>query len=191
MTAACSTIESLGTNLTENLDYFLSPLSFIITHPGDLRDRPETDDPSNALAYLIDFLGTASPPSSWDLNGRITSSGHYLDEDADEADPLSFEDCEESIATGKASIIRAVVALSFELEATEDRLAWFWVHMRAWCRRLERDDLVACAFLSFGNVARQGQPVLVYTTDSHRSFCNCPSLRDNLPSSRNNGFDEA
>ena len=160
MTAACFTLENLGTNLDEKLDYFLSPLSAILTYPEDLRDQSKPADPFNALTYLVDFLDAASPPSSWKLPGRPTDSARHLEEDSDEADPLSFEDCEEILATAKGSIIRAVVALSFELEATDDRLAWFWVRMRAWCKRFERDDLVACGLLSFGNVARQGMPIL-------------------------------
>ena len=141
MTATCTIIERLAAKEGADLVPFMTPFAV----SGGATSR--------ALELLLGFIDLASPPAVWDLP-RVEARGEV--DEKDEEEDLSFEECEKVIADGKALLIRAVVALTSEMDISDDNTAWFWNRMRDWATR-QRDDLVSCALLAFGNAARQGE----------------------------------
>jgi hypothetical protein len=59
----------------------------------------------------------------------------------------------------KAAAVKAIVEVCAEVDMTDPSLEAFWPHMHKWLAAdvHERDDLVACALLCFGNAARAGE----------------------------------
>lgn len=141
MIAACTIIERLTAGDSPDIQPFSSARV-----DGDASGA----DCRSVLVLMVNFVDVVSPPSTWDYASATTDNS-----DPNEGEDLTFAECEKAIAEGKASIVRAIVSLASVMEIFDPALGWFWDHMREWLIR-ERDDLVSCALLAYGNSARQG-----------------------------------
>lgn len=196
MTAACTILERLAARDGTNLALFTYQLPPSSAHLETPYDTPSLAARPSALRCLADFIEMASSPTAWDLpriamKSRCHTDGINAEPDDEEA--LSFEEVEKTIGAGKAPIIRAVVAVSSEMEATDSTMEWFWNRMRSWSTREQRDDLVSCALLTFGNAARQGEAAFAVTANGWRLLRDrsavqwplSPSHNDTLASTQN------
>lgn len=117
-------------------------------HPS----RPFADQP-DALSTLMDFVELAQIPNVWAYEEPVESSP---EEDDSEASEMTRENCEKRLGKAKASAIRMIIHISWDIPY--DPESTFWTRMLDWTAKgTEREDLVSCGLLSIGNGAKNGR----------------------------------
>lgn len=110
-------------------------------------------DQSDAMATLLDFVELSRIPGNWTFEPPAEPSDEDKD---DEASGMTSEDCEKRLGKAKASAIRMIIHVSWDIPY--DPESTFWKRMLEWTAKgMEREDLVSCGFLSIGNGAKNGQ----------------------------------
>lgn len=114
-------------------------------HPA----RPFIDQPK-ALSTLLDFVELARIPNDWTFESPAEASS-----DENEASGMTQDDCEKRLGKAKASAIRMIIHISWDI--SYDPESTFWKRISEWTAKgTERDDLVSCGLLSIGNGAKNG-----------------------------------
>jgi hypothetical protein len=95
---------------------------------------------SSLLSSVFGFLERASVPEQW-------KTGNSED----------IPELEKQMGSSKASTVRFLVNISEETKLEGPKGSELWATMRRWLRGVEREDLVACALLVFGNSVQKGE----------------------------------
>ncbi len=153
LTAECTIWERLAAS--DQVD-----LAVLSSAPGGQTAISETP-----LKSLVDFIEMATLPAAWSLANIVPGGDNGEDAGSDMDEELSLQDCEKVVATSKALIVRAIVELSSKMDVSDRGFTWFWDTMGKWSAGTARDDLVSCAFLVFGNAAREGKAVFEFSAE--------------------------
>lgn len=154
-------IELLGeSEQVEMISYFLPPVTS--------RQIP-------LLLFLLNWIEKAEPPSNWQLHrGGKDDQADTVNPAIDgDDDSFTYDDVDKAIGSGKACLVRAVCGLSSNIGLEDIRLGWFWETMRTWLQVAERDDLVGCGLLCFGNAARSGMSLSTRRVCSASTYKSC------------------
>ena len=110
-----------------------------------------SDSGFDLLSELARFIESAYLPADWLHPTSLPAGQAATSDDTQHPEKLMSE--------AKANLIRAVVQISEHLALDDTRSAAFWDEMRTWIVSGDRnrDDLLSCALLSFGNAARNGE----------------------------------
>jgi len=122
-----------------------------------LNDRPASrafvaasPNKSSPIFGLMEFAEEAAPPPDWAYN----IADDEEEDDSDDDELLTRQHCEKMVGRSKAAVIQIIIEISWDLDQSGN-VPWFWDKMREWIERKDdRDDLVSCALLCYGNCAR-------------------------------------
>ncbi|WWD19761.1 hypothetical protein CI109_104225 [Kwoniella shandongensis] len=134
-------VESLLHFLSSACSIFGTCFSVDVPPVDALRSAVTSADKSPAVEVMLDFVEYGSFPSQW--------KEAMEEEGSDEEETL---DCGKIFGTAKADIIKALVAISCGFKDGAAPCP-YWSRMKSWLGKdiAERNDLVDCALLSYGN----------------------------------------
>ena len=130
-------------------------------------------DAESVLGVLLLFIEHAEPPSFWRNPGPsdslLMSPVSPISPEATDSSKLQTRRAKWATKVGmcKAAAVKAVVEVCAETDMADPELKTFWPQMKRWLSgSADRDDLMACALLCYGNAARAGEVDVIHFTDS-------------------------